>query len=497
MSSPGSPASPHSERSRDLGSGHTIIPGLSSPRMQALIVFLVGFVLAAAIILTNPIIFGGDTLNRLLHRDRLLMGHQLPLLQVLVAALTRISPNPALIRYMDAFIGALAGVGFYWVARDFFGETVAFPAALMFVTNPFFLALSTVPYQESLMLAGLLFAFHFFYRERWIASSFALALACITRYEAWAAGPVLALAYLLRKNRSLRGGITAGLLFGWMPALWILINRGLAPRGAFVVESSLSMARLLRYVHLGWVTVRNTQLTVVLLAACGARLLVRERSRIDWRWWIQITFLVLFLISVFFSAHGVSPDPERYVVDREAYIPICFVLLLAALGLARWPRWTTAIVALSMVLGVGGAFWYVRSATSQPETQLAYRLARYLDGAVRDHEAVLILAKPIPEETYRDYLERERQRGGEDAVRQARAEIEELGMGGTSYQKVLAYSRLGRDRLLSPPIGCAPWVAIWSDYPDAARELSLAPPVEVLRSGPMSVTIQQRNCEGK
>src|SRR5258708_23115132 len=48
--------------------------------------------------------------------------------------------------------------------------------------------------------------------------------------------------------------------------------------------------------------------------------------------------------------------------------------------------------------------------------------------------------------------------------------------------------------LLAPPANCGEWVAVWSDYPDAARELAAAQPVDVLRSGPMSVTILRRKC---
>src|SRR5258708_21875922 len=98
------------------------------------------------------------------------MGHQMPMLQVFIAAATRISADPAVVRYMMAVIGALAGIGFYRVVGDLFGERWAVPAALLFVTNPFFLALSTVPYQESLMMAGPLFFFLFLHRERsWAA----------------------------------------------------------------------------------------------------------------------------------------------------------------------------------------------------------------------------------------------------------------------------------------------------------------------------------------
>jgi hypothetical protein len=462
--------------------------------MKALLVFLVGFALAAAIISINPIIFGGDTLIRLTHRDRLLMGHQLPMLQALIWAVTKISTDAALVRYMDAIVGAVGGVGFYWVIADLFGEKWALPSALLFVTNPFFLALSTVPYQEGLMLAGLLFAFHFFYTERWLASSVALAIACLTRYEAWAACPVLGLAYILRKDRSVVGWLRSGLLFGWAPALWILLHRGLSSPGDFVVESSISIWRLQRYLYLGWITLKNTQVTVSVLAVVGAWRLCKDRSLIDWRLWIQISFVGLFLISVLFSAHGTMPDPERYITLREAYIPIYFALLLATLGLERRPRWTRAIVAASMVLGVAGAYLLVWRETSRPEMQLAYRLAKYLDATVSDGQRALILAKPITEEMTKGYLEKAQETGGAEGLRQARIELQEVGLSGVDYQRVLVHSRLGGDRLLASPTACGEWVAVWSDYPDAARELAGASPVQLLRSGPMSVTILQRHC---
>src|SRR5260370_27587251 len=131
-----------------------------------------------------------------MNRDHLLMGHQLPMLQVLIAAVTKISANPIWVRYLDAVIGGIAGVGFFWMIRDLFGEEWAFPAGLLFVSNPFFLALSTVPFQEMLMLAGLLFAFHFFYTQKWPAASPALAIPWLTRVGAWAACPVLALGHI-------------------------------------------------------------------------------------------------------------------------------------------------------------------------------------------------------------------------------------------------------------------------------------------------------------
>ena len=252
--------------------------------------------------------------------------------------------------------------------------------------------------------------------------------------------------------------------------------------------------RIERYAYLAWVTVRTTQITVVLMAAVGAYRLYKNRSLIDWRLEVQIAFVILFLLAIPFSAHGVMPDPERYVTTREAHIPIYFVLLLATLGLAQWPRWTTAIVAISAVLGLAGAIMIARNETSQPDFQLPYRLAKFLDGAVQGQERVLVLAKPIPEDTATRYFEKALQTGGEEGLRQAQLGLRVDALKPLNYQRLLAYSRLGTNQLLTPPAPCTEWVAVWSDYPDAEHELEGRQPAEVLRSGPMSVSVLRRRC---
>jgi hypothetical protein len=54
------------------------------------------------------------------------------------------------------------------------------------------------------------------------------------------------------------------------PAVWILAHRGLSSPGNFVIESRISIWRMERYVHIGWNTAKNTQITVLALAAIGA-----------------------------------------------------------------------------------------------------------------------------------------------------------------------------------------------------------------------------------
>ncbi len=151
-------------------------------------------------------------------------------------------------------------------------------------------------------------------------------------------------------------------------------------------------------------------------------------------------------------------------------------------------------MAVSVVLGAIGGHLYVWRETSKPDVQLSYRLAKYLDNKMVTGERVLILSKPITEDMLQGYLSKAQQTGGEEGLRQARLELQQADLRGTDYARTVVHSHLGLDRLLAPPAACGEWVAVWSDYPDAARELAGAQPVDVLRSGPMSVTILRRKC---
>ena len=461
---------------------------------EELLVLLAGFVLRVILILSTPITWGGDTIIRLFDRFTLTKAHQLPALQFLIAGISLVSMDATLVRYLMATIGAIAGLAFYWVAKDLFGEKLALLAALLFISHPFILAESTVPFQEILMLAGLLLAFHFFYTERWFAASLALAVACLTRYEAWAACPVLAVAWFLRKDRSPSGALKAALLFGWAPALWILAHAGLTQRGHYVVETSLSIWRLQRYVYLGWIVAKFSQLPVLVLAAAGAWYLLRDPSRLDWRFRIQLAFVALFLLAIPFSAHGVMPDPERYVTSREAHIPMLILLLFAAAGLAHWPRWQRPLVLCCAVLGIAMAFWYIHTQTVFPDLQLDYRVAQYLDRSLPPGQNVLLLTKPLAADLTGQYLTEVKKTGTPEDVLEAQREVQAAALAPPDYQRVVVYSHLNRGQLLASPAACAEWAVVWNEYPDAARAFTGAKPVEILRSGPLSARVIRHHC---
>src|SRR5262249_48701026 len=128
-----------------------------------------------------PIVFGGDSMLRLMHRDEVLLSYQLPLLQCFIWALSRFTTGALPVRLMMAVIGALAAVAFYYLAAELAGPRAALAGAILFATNPYITPVSIVPYQEILLLATLFGAFYFFFRKRWAASAVFLALACFTR----------------------------------------------------------------------------------------------------------------------------------------------------------------------------------------------------------------------------------------------------------------------------------------------------------------------------
>jgi hypothetical protein len=109
------------------------------------ILLALGFLIRVWLIHHYPIIFGGDSIVRLVNRDKILLSHQLPVLQAAIHYLGFLSLDPLLVRYFMAVAGAIAGWGFYLMAGALLGRTAAFAAALFFAVHPVLLAYSIVP----------------------------------------------------------------------------------------------------------------------------------------------------------------------------------------------------------------------------------------------------------------------------------------------------------------------------------------------------------------
>lgn len=463
---------------------------VSTTLVNSAVIFITGLVLRIWLIHTYPIVFGGDSVLRLANRDHILLSYQLPLLQALIYGVSLISPNLLFVRFLMAVIGAAAGLGFYWLIRCFVSERTGVIAALLFTANPFLVEISIVPFQELLMLAGLLFAFAYFFRDKWVAASGSLGLACLTRYEAWIAGPLLAIA----RGRNAAALVRASLLFGWVPVAWILIHLSLSAPGTYVIEWPRSPWRLMRWVYLGWITIKNTPAPVLGLAIVGLWHSYRKNMIRDKRVRLLVAFLGLFLLSILFSSHGVSPNPEWFVASREATIVITAVLILAALGLEELrlsPRpWFASVLAiLGLIWCVVDAHRFLGRDTSDPHLQMSYQLAQYLDRSVGEQEKVLIVVKPVPGEMVQEYLEKVRLKQGEAGVAKAREMMGGMDTSPPDCQRTIVHSRIGKPRLTcSGNPTDMQWIAVWSDsgatVSTAERTLQIK-----LQSGTLSVEV--------
>jgi hypothetical protein len=197
--------------------------------------------LALALVRAHPTMYWYDSYVRVAFRDQLVIGRWLPTLQLVVYAVGKVTHSVPALRLVLAAIGALTVVAGCSFAARLFNRTTGVVFAALLATNPLFVAISIVPYQEVLFI-GLVFAglsFHHASAARrlgWLPAAAALNLACLTRYEAWivvallCAGTVVRHAAEGQLARGLGTGALMAARYGGMAAIGWLV---LAPPALF------------------------------------------------------------------------------------------------------------------------------------------------------------------------------------------------------------------------------------------------------------------------
>jgi hypothetical protein len=476
---------------------------LGSPGIQALAIFVSGLVIRLWLIAAYPALYGGDTVLHLRNHDRLLLSYQLPGLQLLLYLTYAVTTAPIGPRLLMAALGALAGVGFYLLLTRLMERKSAFGAALFFVVSPFLNEISIVPYQEILMLAALCLAAYFYMTGRFTLASVSLAIACLTRYEAWIACPFFACDYLRRRSYSPKDALKAFLLFGWAPALWIAAHAGLSSPGTSVAELPHSLWRLQRWIYIGWITVRNTPIIPLLFAAAGLLHLWKSGMLAKPEGKLWVGFCGAFAIALLLSAHGephrTSSDPERFVTSREATLPVTFVFLLAGFGLQAMMRraaWQPAVrwcAAVGVLTGILQSASFIGQQTTRPEVQLSFQLARYFDRNIGAGQTVLLVTKSLSANGLDTYLKKVEERGGAAGLQRAQANLKSIDLTPLDFQRTAVQCRLPRNQLLaSGDPRQLEWTALWSDARpsvEIAQAVQGLECVAVLRAGSLSATV--------
>jgi hypothetical protein len=438
--------------------------------MNPLLIFALGLLIRICLIWAYPAIYGGDTVIHLRNSGHILLGHQLPALQVLIFITYKLTSEPFVFRGVMALIGAAACVGFYLMTKALSDERTA--------------------------LGALCFAVYFYIERRIASASILLGLACLTRYEAWMACPFFALDYVLQRRINARTGIAAIAFFCWAPLVWVGWHVGLAGAGSYVIEMPQSADRFVRWIYLGWIIVKNTPLPLLLFSAAGLYFLWKKRRLHDKGIWMAAAFTLLFGIAVLCSAHGDDHEgtasAERFVSSREAALPMCALLLLAGLGAGiafRKYRWLVGAAAL---WGVAQSALFVKVQVSPPAVQLSYALAEFADSQMQPGERMLISAKPFSDTDLRPYLEKIRQTGGENAYKRALENLKKDDLSPFDFQRTAVQSRKAGMLASTGNPSDFDWIAVWSDAEpgiNITNQLRDQRPLDSLRSGALSVAI--------
>ncbi len=478
-----------------------------------------------------PIIYGGDPVARLVNFPRILVGHQLPLLQVLLHYTMRWFYEPEAVFWLMALISAAACAGIHALTWEITkNRPAACAAAVLYVAHPFVLYYSRVPYQEPLLVAFVAWGFSYLFRPltraNSLVSSLLFGLACLTRYEGWIAAFAAGLFHIWqagqRDHRIAPGSIVRSLaLYGWGPALWIAWNRDLSPAGSYVLDVGLQWGRFYRPYFVVKSALWWTESAVVLMALAGLAYSWLD-GRIRRRGFIHVFLglLILLLAALILSGHSIQPDPVRLVTEREAFIPISLLLVFAGIGtgwlciecrsrLGNRSLLRSGIPLMMLAVAAGYSFnrgiHRVAAGNADPELKTAYQVAQFL--AAR-HAGALVMAAPLPPaevESYLDSVEKwSGARGRENALKHLR-EVETTPL---DYQRVLTFSWMGRDKVFSGDrlMGMTreaidgflrehqiEYIVIFSDFrPVAEHEKALMD----LHAGPRSPEVEIRN-EGK
>jgi hypothetical protein len=379
------------------------------------VLFAIGLLARLPLVFAYPAVHGDDSALRLARSDELLVGYWLPLPQLVVYLTRALAPDPCWTRVVFSLFGALTPVALGALVAATAGILAARSAGVLAALHPLLVYYSTVPYQEVLALPLLLLAALALQQGRDLRAGLAVGCASLSRYEAWIAAGLAALA---RRDRPLR----AAALFGWAPLAWLLVWHGLGPPGSFVLDLDPGAARLPRLAFLAGKLREYGGDLLIALALLGIVVAWRRRL-VAWAW--GGAFVLLYLAAQLAVGHEFPPG-SGLVSERMAHVPALAACALAGLALgeaqqacARRGRIVPAAAAACLLLAWLGTGWLQRSralvaaANDAPSLRLAFEVARLADRELSPAGRLAVEAPPPPAAAVEAYLHKLERAGGD------------------------------------------------------------------------------------
>jgi hypothetical protein len=374
----------------------------------AALAFLVGVFLAWR----YPVIYWDDAYTRLAFRDHILVGRWLPAMQVLVFLTGKLPAGLLVLRLLLAGIAAGAVLAIYIYTADIFGPGAGLLAAALLATHTLFIALSTVPYREILIVALVFLVLYLLEHagdpRRRAAAYLLVILLGLTRYDAWLFVPIFVILEACSGLQAagpagaFRRGALAAVLMGAGPTAWYLFGTyEVLPHEGAILEriTSGEIAAFFTSLldHAWWRTridvlgfgaigaaaalsrpeTRRHPLRVLVLAALQFGLLA-----IAGIWEPQNLRLTFFpsMMLIPFAAHGMLLASGRLVKAIERRAPVLGPALLPGLKIAA---------AMGFLGLTAAGVRFAGGAAREPVYLAGYAAARVFDGLA--HMGVLVL----------------------------------------------------------------------------------------------------------
>ena len=297
------------------------------------------------------------------------LPHVLNLLPVQVDAWYRTGASGVAISILS--IGLLVYSSARLILRFTVSPVAALTTVLVILTNPNLLYLQSTPMTEPLLLGLISLALLWIVealddgsRGRWLRASGALALALLTRYEAWPVGGAVLVATVAsrwREGAGLRRGMVDAARLASIPAialLWFVVHSKVTVgawfvTGGFYVPDPFYEHDAVAVTGAVWWGLRALGSEVLARAAALAAVLVlywwwRQRlpaSAVVALAWLGVAALPWY---AFFQGH---PFRIRYMVPL-----VIASAVLVGVVVGRLPRWRATVA----VLLLGGVWWSTR-----------------------------------------------------------------------------------------------------------------------------------------
>lgn len=446
---------------------------------RILTIFILAFAIRAGFASWFPTIHGGDAAGRLAHADSVQLGYQLPLPQLLVVAGKAAHDDPLFVRLLFSACGAVLAAGGAALLALVAGPSSAWLGGLLLAFDPLLIHYSIVPYQEPLAYGLTLWAFALA-SARPATAAFLMALACLSRFEAWIFLPAF-----LVVSASRRWAILAAVpILGWI-AWW----RGLAPPGLYVLDLDPGADRWPRLVFLAGKLLEYEGGPILLLALASLAAAIRRADTPV----LRVSGVLTGVIVISVGLGHEYPVGSGLMSERLIHLPVLLCLLLAATGLGSIASRSRPglLVCLILVLGLGARNLrfesrLLQAAAIEPDLALARDLARAIERARADGECVTVRSAPVSPGLLEAYVGKVGAAGGD--VSRARERAALLAASSPDLDRIAAHLR-APPRTARRDEGC-PLLAVVDNF--GSKEPNPGPtPLALIRSGAREASLHR------